>query len=86
MEAKKTQDTDKSSNVSPRRSPVLMLVQQEEHLSLPIDELQTKIERLKNVGLIRWAYIKHDKDKDENSELVAPHYHFTLQFKKRVSV
>ena len=53
MEAKKTQDTDKSSNVSPRRSPVLMLVQQEEHLSLPIDELQTKIERLKNVGLFK---------------------------------
>lgn len=86
MEVKKTQDEAEVSRTSPRRSPVLMLVQQEEHLSLPIDELQTKIERLKNVGLIRWAYIKHDKDKNEDGELVAPHYHFTLQFKKRVSV
>ncbi|MDM8284882.1 Rep family protein [Ligilactobacillus salivarius] len=86
MEVKKTQSAEEVSKVSPRRSPVLMLVQQEEHLSLPINELQTKIERLKNIGLIRWAYIKHDKDKDEDGKLVAPHYHFTLQFKKRVSV
>ena len=47
MEVKKTKDAEEVSKVSPRRSPVLMLVQQEEHLSLPINELQTKIERLK---------------------------------------
>ena len=86
MKVRKTQPNLEAERISPKRSPVLMLVQQESKLSLPIKELQDRIEHLKNMGLIKWAYILHDKDKDKHDKLVAPHYHFTLQFKKRVSV
>ena len=72
MKVRKTQPNLEAERISPKRAPVLMLVQQESKLSLPIKELQDRIEHLKNMGLIKWAYILHDKDKDKHDKLVAP--------------
>lgn len=70
-----------------KRSSVLMYEQQVKYLPLSLERLREQIEILeRRKGLLRWALIKHDKDTDKEGELVAPHYHVVLQFRKRVTV
>lgn len=70
-----------------KRSSVLMYEQQVKYLPLSLERLREQIEVLeRRKGLLRWALIKHDKDTDKEGELVAPHYHVVLQFRKRVTV
>ena len=35
--------------------------------------------------LVAFAYIKHDKDTDDNGELKKTHYHMYIEFAKRIS-
>lgn len=78
---------EKQQTKAPQRSSVLMYEQQLEHLRVNLSGLTTRIKSLYPSGLIKWAYIIHDKDIDtETGEPVVPHLHVALQFSKRVSV
>ena len=55
-----------------------MYTQDLDHLPFKPQELKDKLEKS---GADEWAYILHDKDTDENSKQVRPHYHVMLHFK-----
>lgn len=69
------------------RSQIIMYVQQLSHL--PFNSLEALERRLKELkrskGLIKWAYIIHDKDQ-KNGKLIEKHIHLDLEFQHRVTV
>ena len=60
----------------------LEIVQQTEYITK--EDILTGIEQGKNY-IDKYAFILHDKDKNENGELKAPHYHILLHFKYTVN-
>lgn len=69
------------------RSQIVMYVQQLSHLPFgSLDALERRLSSLrKDKGLIKWAYIIHDKD-HKNGKLIEKHIHLDLRFKTRMSV
>ena len=65
------------------RARQFMYVQDVRHLKVEESEIKTI---LKNSNASEWAYILHDKDTDENGELIQPHYHIILKFENPQSV
>lgn len=55
-------------------------VQQIKHLKIKVEEIKGVIE--KHSTIKHWAYIIHDKDKEENGTPVEPHIHVYLNFGK----
>ena len=60
----------------------LEIVQQTEYITK--EDILTGIEQGKNY-IDKYAFILHDKDKNENGELKASHYHILLHFKYPVN-
>ena len=69
------------------RSQIVMYVQQLSHLPFgSLDALERRLSSLrKDKGLIKWAYIIHDKD-HKNGKLIEKHIHLDLRFETRISV
>lgn len=69
------------------RSQIVMYVQQMSYI--PFDSLESLERRLKELkkdkGLIKWAYIVHDKDQ-KDGRTIEKHIHLDLRFKTRISV
>lgn len=41
---------------------------------------------LNKAKLVRWAYILHDKDRNENGTLKEPHWHIVLEYENRINL
>lgn len=55
-----------------------MYTQDLKHLPFSEDKMKEKLEQS---GVNEWAYIVHDKDKNEDGEMIRPHIHAMLHFK-----
>lgn len=62
-----------------------MIVEQIDKLTFKIDELPSILDEAKTKPL-EWAFIIHDKDVDENGDLVKPHIHLVLKYKNPQTV
>lgn len=69
------------------RSQIVMYVQQLSYLPFnSLDALERRLKELKkDKGLIKWAYIVHDKDQ-KDGRTIEKHIHLDLRFKTRISV
>lgn len=65
----------KISNIP--RARQFMYVQDLDHLKVSEKKLKSILEKS---GAIEWAYIKHDKDKDEQGKIIRPHLHVVLKY------